>query len=63
MIDFHIDKDKCIQCGECAADCPAGIIAMNDFPEITDEVRCYRCQHCYFRLPDGGRVHPGAYGR
>ncbi|MBE1425540.1 nitroreductase/NAD-dependent dihydropyrimidine dehydrogenase PreA subunit [Desulfomicrobium macestii] len=53
MIDFQIDKDKCIQCGECAADCPAGIIAMNDFPEITDEGRCYRCQHCYSVCPTG----------
>jgi nitroreductase/NAD-dependent dihydropyrimidine dehydrogenase PreA subunit len=53
MIDFHIDKDKCIQCGECAADCPAGIISMADFPEITDEGRCYRCQHCYTVCPTG----------
>lgn len=53
MIDFGIDREKCIQCGECAADCPAGIIAMNDFPEMTDEARCYRCQHCYTVCPTG----------
>jgi len=53
MIDFHIDKDKCIQCGECAADCPAGIIEMQEFPEITDEGRCYRCLHCYTVCPTG----------
>jgi len=53
MIDFHIDKDKCIQCGECVADCPAGIIDMQEFPVITDEERCYRCQHCYAVCPTG----------
>jgi nitroreductase/NAD-dependent dihydropyrimidine dehydrogenase PreA subunit len=53
MIDFRIDKDTCIQCGECAADCPAGIIAMADFPEMVDEARCYRCQHCYAVCPTG----------
>jgi len=53
MIDFHIDRDKCIQCGECAADCPAGIIVMNDLPEVTDEQRCYRCLHCYTVCPTG----------
>jgi len=53
MIDFQIDKDKCIQCGECAADCPAGIIYMREFPEITAEARCYRCPHCYAVCPTG----------
>lgn len=53
MLHFRIDKDKCIQCGECAADCPAGIIAMRGFPEMGDESRCYRCQHCYAVCPTG----------
>ena len=53
MIDFSIDREKCIQCGECAADCPAGIIAMGDFPEMTDEGRCYRCLHCFTVCPTG----------
>lgn len=53
MIDFLIDTNKCVQCGECAADCPAGIIDMKEFPEITDEGRCYRCQHCYTVCPTG----------
>lgn len=53
MIDFRIDTNACIQCGECAADCPAGIIAMEDFPVMVDETRCYRCQHCYAVCPTG----------
>ena len=53
MIDFRIDSEKCIQCGECAADCPAGIIFMNDLPVMSDEGRCYRCLHCYSVCPVG----------
>lgn len=37
MIDFRIDEERCIQCGECAADCPTGVIALDDYPKITDE--------------------------
>lgn len=53
MIQFRIDEERCIQCGECAADCPAGIIAMDGYPKITDETRCYRCQHCLAVCPTG----------
>ena len=53
MIEFSIREELCTQCGECAADCPAGIIAMDDYPKITDEERCYRCQHCLAVCPTG----------
>lgn len=53
MIQFRVDAERCIQCGECAADCPAGIIAMDGYPKITDESRCYRCQHCLAVCPTG----------
>jgi len=53
MIQFRIDEERCTQCGECAADCPAGIIAMDGYPKITDEARCYRCQHCLAVCPVG----------
>jgi len=42
MIAFHVDKEKCIGCGLCAADCPMGIIAMEEgLPVIpaADEAR------------------------
>ncbi len=54
MLDFKIDRDKCISCGGCAADCPAFIIDMQDgFPLIRpeNEKRCYRCQHCLAICP------------
>jgi nitroreductase/NAD-dependent dihydropyrimidine dehydrogenase PreA subunit len=53
MIQFRVDEERCIQCGECAADCPAGIILMDGYPKITDELRCYRCQHCLAICPTG----------
>ncbi|NTV14426.1 MAG: 4Fe-4S binding protein [Desulfobulbaceae bacterium] len=53
MIQFRIDEERCIQCGECVADCPAGIIIMDGYPKITEAARCYRCQHCLAVCPTG----------
>jgi nitroreductase/NAD-dependent dihydropyrimidine dehydrogenase PreA subunit len=53
MIQFNIDEERCIQCGECADDCPAGVISMDDYPKITNEEGCYRCQHCLAVCPTG----------
>lgn len=53
MLQFRISEELCTQCGECAADCPAGIIAIDGYPKITDEERCYRCQHCLAVCPTG----------
>ncbi|MFP5238420.1 MAG: nitroreductase family protein [Acidobacteriota bacterium] len=53
MLQFHVDGDLCIRCGECAADCPAGVIALDDLPAITNEEGCYRCLHCYMVCPTG----------
>lgn len=51
MLDFSIDEERCIQCGECAADCPAACISLdNGYPEI-NEKRCIRCQHCLAVCP------------
>ena len=53
MVQFQIDEERCIQCGECAEDCPAGVISMDDYPKITNEEGCYRCQHCLAVCPTG----------
>lgn len=50
MMQFKIDKEVCVQCGECAADCPYSIIEMVDgFPQIDEgkAVKCVACQHCF----------------
>lgn len=50
MISFKVDADTCIQCGECANDCPYLIIEMGDdgYPYVKPEreAQCIRCQHC-----------------
>lgn len=52
MIQFRVDEERCIQCGECALDCPSGIIVMEDGgPRISDEASCIRCQHCLAVCP------------
>lgn len=54
MIDFKIDKEKCTQCGLCAADCPVLIIdPKSEYPEIKEgkEEQCIKCQHCLAICP------------
>lgn len=49
MLDFRVDRETCIQCGECVRDCPYGIIELVDeYPAIAAdrEEQCIRCQHC-----------------
>lgn len=54
MLDFTIDQSLCIQCGECAADCPLSLIDLEDgWPRIPEfkEAHCIRCQHCLAVCP------------
>jgi len=53
MIQFRIDEERCIQCGECAEECPAGVIGMDAYPTMVNEDGCYRCQHCLAVCPTG----------
>ncbi len=56
MIDFRVDKDLCVGCGECVADCPAMIIEMTgEIPAIAPEkeARCIGCRHCLAVCPSG----------
>ncbi len=51
MIRFRVDEERCIQCGECALDCPASVIAMEEFPRMANEAGCIQCQHCLAVCP------------
>lgn len=54
MIKFVVDVEKCTRCGECAKDCPVGIIALEDSGPalIVDKVKlCLKCQHCLAICP------------
>lgn len=47
--NFQVNKELCIGCGECAADCPFQLIEMEgDYPVLTGQSAggCVQCQHC-----------------
>ncbi len=53
MVQFEIDQVRCVQCGECVVECPAEVIAMEDYPKLVNEDGCYQCQHCLAICPTG----------
>lgn len=56
MIDFIVESSLCTFCGDCASDCPAGIIELGtNLPYITteNENHCTHCQHCLAICPTG----------
>ncbi len=56
MLDFTIDVETCIGCGQCASDCPAMIIGMETgIPTIAQDLEsfCIRCMHCVAICSEG----------
>ncbi|HMK43257.1 MAG TPA: nitroreductase family protein [Dissulfurispiraceae bacterium] len=56
MLQFKVDKEKCVKCGSCIDDCPANIIDfLDDYPAIPaeKEEKCIACQHCFAVCPEG----------
>lgn len=45
---------KCMKCGVCAENCPAGAIPADD-PSKTDNSRCISCMRCVKVCPAGAR--------
>lgn len=53
---FLVDKEKCVGCGDCAADCVAFILEMRDKRPVMKEDReedCIGCEHCLTVCPTG----------
>ncbi len=54
LLEFSIDKDKCIGCGMCARKCPASAIAVTDYTApgkkkpayAIDTEKCVKCGAC-----------------
>jgi nitroreductase/NAD-dependent dihydropyrimidine dehydrogenase PreA subunit len=46
-----IDRERCISCGECVADCPANVFIMEEHPVPNAADRCIGCQHCLAVCP------------
>ena len=57
MLEFKVDAEACVGCGECAADCPYMIIGMDEggLPAVRPEreAQCIHCQHCLAVCPTG----------
>lgn len=53
LFNFRVDAERCTQCGECAAECPMGVITMDGMPKFNEEGGCIGCQHCLAVCPTG----------
>ena len=56
MLQFEVDSELCTVCGQCASDCPPGIIDLKTGrPAIAPdrEQDCRRCEHCMAICPTG----------
>ncbi len=48
-LQFEVNEELCIGCGECSKDCPFQLIEMkDDVPTMAkeNEANCLQCQHC-----------------
>jgi nitroreductase/Pyruvate/2-oxoacid:ferredoxin oxidoreductase delta subunit len=56
MLDFTINEETCISCGQCASDCPSMIISMEtNIPTIAADLEqfCIGCMHCVAVCSEG----------
>jgi len=47
-----VDENKCIGCGSCVAECPAGAVSLNDQGiAVVDKEKCTGCGRCAKACP------------
>lgn len=54
----QVDNKRCVLCGKCARECPAGAISITD-PHKTDTDKCIACSRCIVVCPDNARYFGG----
>ncbi len=52
-----VDKDRCIGCGLCARECPAGAITMKNGKAEINMDKCTRCKKCHEICPQNAIRH------
>ncbi|MDR2051726.1 MAG: nitroreductase family protein [Deltaproteobacteria bacterium] len=66
MLDFVVDRERCVHCGECLAACGRGVLVDNGAggPEAPpeNEAYCNFCGHCSAVCPTGAVISPGCNG-
>ncbi|NDV28594.1 nitroreductase family protein [Desulfovibrio sp. JC010] len=53
MKNFSVNEELCVLCGLCAQDCFFGLIKLDEYPKISDDDKCFECQHCLSICPTG----------
>ncbi|MDR1874482.1 MAG: EFR1 family ferrodoxin [Synergistaceae bacterium] len=53
MFPISVNPEKCVRCGRCADNCPAGAITMPDGLPVVNASLCESCQRCVGFCPAG----------
>jgi NAD-dependent dihydropyrimidine dehydrogenase PreA subunit len=52
LMPASVDENKCIGCGACVAECPAGAVSLNDQGiAVVDKEKCTGCGRCAKACP------------